>query len=75
MLCAWRIEVGGRKLMVEMSKRVPVKKSDTLKIAVDNSKKPVTAPKSRAEKSANIAAHKSSKTQQEYEQDHTIISK
>jgi hypothetical protein len=65
----------GEKLMVEMSKRVPVKKSDILKIEADDSKKPVTAPKSRAEKSADVAAHKSSKTQQEYEQDRTIISK
>jgi hypothetical protein len=65
----------GEKSMVEMSKRVPIKKSDTLKIEADDSKKPVTAPKSRAEKSADTAAHKSSKTQQEYEQDRTIISK
>ena len=64
-----------KNLMVEMSKRVPIKKSDTLKIEADDSKKPVTAPKSRAEKSADTAAHKSSKTQQEYEQDRTIISK
>ena len=61
--------------MVETSKRVPVKRPERLKIDADDSKRPITAPKSRAEKSANEAAHKSSKTQQEYEQDRTTISK
>jgi hypothetical protein len=61
--------------MVEMSKHVPEKRSETLKSNVEDSKKPVTSPKSRAERAANQAAHKAARTQQEYEKDQTTISK
>lgn len=61
--------------MVEMSKRVPVKESDSLKTKSDAAKKPVTDSKRRSEKRANELSNKAAKTQQEYEQDRTTISK
>lgn len=61
--------------MVQMSKRVPVKKSVSLKTKSDAAKKPVTDSKRRSKKSANELAHKAAKTEQEYEQDRTTISK
>jgi hypothetical protein len=61
--------------MVDTSKRVPTKSTDRVKTEADDSKKPVTGAKTRAQRSANEAAHKAAKTQQEYEKDQTTISK
>jgi hypothetical protein len=61
--------------MVDTSAKVPTKRPETLKIDTEDSKKPVTGAKTRAERSANQAAHKAAKTEQEYEQNHTTISK
>jgi hypothetical protein len=58
--------------MVNTSKRVPVGKPEPRN---EVSSKPVTSPRSRVEKSADKAAHKAAKTEQEYDQNHTIFSK
>lgn len=59
--------------MVETSKRVPVLRPEHLK--TDKTSKPITAPKSRVERIADEAAHKAAKHEQEYDQNHTTISK
>jgi hypothetical protein len=61
--------------MVDMNRRTPTRRPETLKIETEDSKKPVTGAKTRAERGANEAAHKAAKTQQEYEQNQTTISK
>jgi hypothetical protein len=58
--------------MVEMSKRVPMKKPEA---RPEISSKPGTAPKSRAEKGPTEAAHKAAKTEQQYDRDNSIFSK
>jgi hypothetical protein len=58
--------------MVDTSKRVPVRRPEP---PTQTSSKPVTSPKSRVEKGADEAAHKAAKTEQEYDQNHNIISK
>jgi hypothetical protein len=60
------------KCMVYTNKRVPERKPDPLP---DTTTKPVTAARNRAEQGANEAAHKAAKTEQQYDQNNTIISK
>lgn len=60
------------KHMVDTSKRVPVRRPEPRK---ETSSKPVTSPRSRVQKGADEAAHKAAKTEQEYDRNHTIISK
>jgi len=62
----------GKKQMVDTSKRVPVRKPEP---RTDASVKPVTAPRTRDEKSADEAAHKATKTEQEFDQNNSIFSK
>jgi vacuolar-type H+-ATPase subunit H len=61
--------------MVDMSPKVPTKRPDTLKQQTEDSKKPVTGAKSRAERGANEAAHKAAQREQEFDQNHNTISK
>jgi hypothetical protein len=60
------------KRMVDTNKRVPEKRPEP---RPDTTTKPVTAPHNRAEQAADKAAHKAAKTEQEYDQNNTIISK
>ncbi len=61
--------------MVDMSPKVPTKRPDTLKQQTEDSKKPVTGAKSRVERGANQAAHKAAQREQEFDRNHTTISK
>jgi len=59
--------------MVETNKQVPTRKSEAIREKV--TEKPVTSAHNRADQKANEAAHKAAKTEQEYDANHTTISK
>ena len=61
--------------MVDMSPKVPTKRPESLKQQTEESKKPVTGAKSRAERGANAAAHKAAKHEQEFDQNQATVSK
>lgn len=61
--------------MVDMSHKAPTKRPATLKQQTEDSKKPVTGAKSRAERGANAAAHKAAQHEQEFDRNQTTISK
>jgi hypothetical protein len=58
--------------MVDTSKRVPIKRPEP---RVDTTVKPISSPRTRVEKKADEAAHKAAKTEQEFDQNHSTISK
>ena len=65
-------EVAEVNRMVDTNNRVPALKPDP---RPQTTTKPVTSGHNRAEQAANEAAHKAAKTEQKYDQNHTVISK